>query len=157
MNVMTDANDLAQEFPLPDQVSPWVVVLGRILFTAIFIASSLNHFSQPMIAAAAAQGVPMAEIAVPASGVLELAAGLSVLLGYRARLGAWGLVVFLLPVTLMMHAFWAATAEEAASQLIHFMKNLSLIGAALLVTQFGSGPMSLDSRLKVRNSPAGRA
>lgn len=124
-----------------------VVVTGRILFAAIFIASAPMHFSRTMIDMAASHGVPLASIAVPASGLLALAGGLSILLGSRAKLGAWALVAFLLPVTVMMHPFWAAPDKEAmALQLTMFMKNLSLIGGALLITQFGAGPMSLDAR-----------
>lgn len=124
-----------------------VVVLGRILFAAIFIASAPMHFSQTMIGMASSLGVPLASIAVPAAGLLELAAGLSILLGYRAKLGAWALLLFLTPVTLMMHPFWAAPDQEAmALQLTMFMKNLSLMGGALLITQFGAGPMSFDAR-----------
>lgn len=131
------------------EVSPSaaVVVLGRLLFAAIFIASAPMHFSQETIDMATSRGVPLASLAIPASGLLELAGGLSILLGYRAKLGAWALVLFLVPVTLMMHQFWAAPNQEAAAiQLAMFMKNLSLIGGALLITQFGSGPMSLDTR-----------
>lgn len=124
-----------------------VIVLGRLLFSAIFIASAPLHFSQAMIDRAASQGVPFASIAVPGFGLLALAGGLSVLLGYRAKLGAWALVIFLLPVTLMMHQFWAAPDQEAMSlHLTMFMKNLSLVGGALLISQFGAGPMSIDAR-----------
>ncbi|MCW5935959.1 MAG: DoxX family protein [Fimbriimonadaceae bacterium] len=128
-----------------EAVNAAVVLAGRFLFSAIFVASAPMHFSQRMIDMAASHGVPLAAIAVPASGLLSLAGGLSILLGYRARLGAWALVLFLLPVTLMMHQFWAVADTEAATlQLTMFMKNLALIGGALLITQFGSGPMSLD-------------
>ena len=58
---------------------------------------------------AAGSGVPLPGLLVPLSGLLATAGGLSVLLGYRARLGAWALVLFLIPVTLIMHAFWKAT------------------------------------------------
>lgn len=129
--------------------NPAVVLTGRILFVMIFIASAPMHFSQQMIDLAASRGVPFASLAVPAAGLLELAAGLSILVGYRAKLGAWALVLFLVPVTVMMHPFWATADKEMMSlQLTMFMKNLSLIGAALLITQFGAGPMSLDSRRK---------
>jgi putative oxidoreductase len=126
-----------------------VAVLGRLLFSAIFLASGPMHFSQETIQMAATQGVPLASVAVPASGILAIAGGLSVLLGYRARLGGLALVLFLVPATFMMHPFWAAPDAAAMKlQLTMFMKNLSLIGGALLITQFGAGPMSLDSYKK---------
>lgn len=124
-----------------------VVVLGRFLFAAIFLMSGLNHFSKQTIGYAAAQGVPLASLAVPFSGVLALLGGLSILLGYRAKLGAWLIVVFLVPVTLMMHKFWGiADPTMAQMQMIMFMKNVSMLGGALLISQLGAGPLSLDSR-----------
>src|SRR4029077_17428568 len=86
-----------------------VVVLGRFLYVLIFLMAGANHFSKQTIAFAASQGVPLASIAVPLSGVLAIAGGLSILLGYRATLGAWLIVLFLVPVTLMLHKFWTVT------------------------------------------------
>jgi putative oxidoreductase len=84
---------------------------------------------------------------VPLSGVMALVGGVSVLLGYRARWGAWTLVVFLVPVTAMMHAFWRLDDPVAIhTQQAMFMKNLALLGAALLVSQLGAGPFSFDER-----------
>lgn len=121
--------------------------LGRALFSAIFIASGVMHFSAGTIANAASQGVPFASILVPMSGVLALVGGISILLGYHARLGAWLLVLFLLPVTFTMHAFWAISDPAAqAMQQAMFMKNLAMLGGALLVAHFGAGPVSLDER-----------
>lgn len=105
------------------------------------------HFSKQEVAYAVAQGVPLAAILVPFSGLLAFSGGLSVLLGYRAKLGAWLLVLFLVPVTLMMHKFWAVHDPLMAQ--IHmgmFIKNVSMLGGALLITQFGAGPFSLGAR-----------
>jgi len=128
-------------------VKPSVVFTARALYTAIFVLSGLSHFSNPVIGYAASAGVPFASLAVPASGVLAVAGGLSILLGYRAKIGAWLLVLFLVPVTLMMHNFW-----EVKDPMMHqiqfamFMKNLALIGGALLLSQFGAGQWRLDAR-----------
>ena len=123
-----------------------VVVLGRLLFALIFLMAGANHFNKQTIGYAASQGVPLTTIAVPLSGVLAIAGGLSILLGYRAKLGAWLIVLFLIPVTLMMHKFWAVTDSMMAQiQMIMFMKNVSMLGGALLISQFGAGPFSLDA------------
>jgi putative oxidoreductase len=91
--------------------------------------------------------VPLASIAVPLSGVLAIAGGLSILLGYHAKLGAWLIALFLVPVTLMMHRFWLVQDPMMAQiQMILFMKNVSMLGGALLISQFGAGPFSLDAR-----------
>jgi putative oxidoreductase len=124
-----------------------VVVLGRFLFVLIFLMAASNHFTKQTIAFAASQGVPLASIAVPLSGVLAIAGGLSILLGYRAKLGAWLIALFLVPVTLMMHKFWLVQDPMMAQiQMILFMKNVSMLGGALLISQLGAGPFSLDAR-----------
>ena len=124
-----------------------VVVLGRFFFALIFLMAGSNHFSKQTIAFSASQGVPLASIAVPLSGVMAMAGGLSILLGYRAKLGAWLIVLFLIPVTLMMHKFWAVQDPMMAQiQMILFMKNVAMLGGALLISQFGAGPFSLDAR-----------
>ena len=124
-----------------------VVLLGRLFFVAIFLTSGPFHFTKQVIGYAASQGVPLASIAVPVSGLIALAGALSILLGYRAKIGAWLIVLFLLPVTFMMHKFWTVGDPMMAQvQMMMFMKNLSIAGAALLITQFGAGPLSLDAR-----------
>jgi putative oxidoreductase len=124
-----------------------VVLLGRLLFVLIFLMAGPNHFSKQTIAFAASQGVPFASLAVPLSGILALAGGLSVLLGYRAKIGAWLIAFFLVPVTLMMHKFWTVHDPMMSQmQMVMFMKNVAILGGALLISQFGAGPLSLDAR-----------
>jgi len=131
-------------------VGAFITLAGRILFSIIFVLSGFFHFSQQDIAYAAHAGVPMAGFLVPASGILALLGGLSILLGYRAKIGAWLLVLFLVPVTLAMHNFWAVKDPMMAQmQMAMFMKNVSMLGGALLISQFGAGPLSLDAK---RNS-----
>ena len=119
--------------------------IGRILFSLIFIHAALGHFEPGTVAYAAASGVPFANLLVPASGLLALAAGIAT--GYRAKWGAAGIVAFLVPVTLSMHKFWAVSDPMMAQlQQIMFMKNVSLIGAALFIMYAGAGALSLDAR-----------
>lgn len=125
----------------------YVVPIGRVLFAAIFLVAAPAHFMGETIGHAIVHGIPLAKVAVPLSGIMAAVGGLSVALGYRTRLGAWLLVVFLVPVTFMMHDFWAVTDPAAAElQQIMFMKNVSMLGGALLLAYFGAGPMSLDAR-----------
>ena len=123
----------------------YLVLLGRIFYSAIFLMSAPGHFSEKTIGYAASHGVPLASLAVPLSGAIVFVGALSILLGYKARYGAWLVVLFLVPVTLSMHNFWAVADPAAAGiQKIMFMKNLSMLGAALMIAHFGSGPLSLD-------------
>ena len=138
-----------QSASIPSSVSGPLVLLGRFLFALIFIMSGPRHFLSETIGYAASQGVPLASIAVPFSGLLALVGGLSILLGYRAKLGAWLIVLFLVGITPMMHNFWAVPDPMMHQmQMVMFMKNLSMLGGALFVSQLGSGPWSLDARRK---------
>ncbi|NIG55184.1 DoxX family protein [Chitinophaga sp. Cy-1792] len=124
-----------------------VLLLGRILFALIFVFSGFNHALGAGIDYAAAAGVPAAAFLVRVAGVLALAGGLSVLLGFKARTGAILLVIFLVPVTLYMHKFWGITDPAAAQmQMAMFMKNVALTGACLIIAYFGSGPASIDKQ-----------
>lgn len=113
-----------------------LLVLARVLVALIFIGSGLAHFAQagPMSEYAKAKGVPNAKAGVLASGVLAVVGGLLVALGLWADLGAILLIVFLLPVSFFMHAFWKETdAMAKQTEMVAFQKNLGLIGAALLI------------------------
>jgi putative oxidoreductase len=126
---------------------PALVLLGRFFFALIFVMSSFNHFSKQTVGYASAHGVPLASIAVPLSGIIALLGGVSILLGYRAKAGAWLIVLFLVPVTLTMHKFWGVSDPMMAQmQMIMFMKNVSILGGAILISQLGAGPLSLDGR-----------
>jgi putative oxidoreductase len=125
----------------------YLALVGRALFSAIFIMGALGHFSPHTIAFAAQNGVPLAALAVPASGLVALAGGLSILLGYHARVGAALVVLFLVPVTFSMHAFWRVS-DPMMHQMhqVMFFKNISMLGAALFIARAGAGPLSLDAR-----------
>jgi putative oxidoreductase len=102
---------MLQEFN--GKYSNLIALFGRQLFSIIFILSSASHFKPTTVEYAAQHGVPLASVLVPLSGIIALTGGLSVLLGYQTRLGAWLLTLFLIPVTLTMHNFWAASDARA--------------------------------------------
>jgi putative oxidoreductase len=137
--------------PLEDRLSSRarayraIVPVGRVLFALVFLMALPSHFSPAAAAYAAAQGVPASNVLVPLAGILAGLGALSVALGLRARVGAWLIVIFLVPVTLWMHSFWRETDPMMVElQLVHFMKNLSILGGALLIAYFGGGPVSID-------------
>lgn len=123
----------------------YVVLFGRILFASIFILKPLEHFSKGLMDHASTMGVPLTSLLVPLAGIVGLLGGLSILLGYKAKIGAWLVVAFLIPTTFFMHRFWeAGDVIPAMMQEYCFLKNMSLLGAALMITHFGSGPFSLS-------------
>lgn len=125
----------------------WVVPIGRFLYSLIFIVSGLNHFSSGTIGYAQGQGVPFAGIIVPISGAMIMVGGLSVLFGYKERIGASLIALFLLGVTPIMHAFWSETDPAMAQQqMVSFLKNVALLGGAFLLMFYGAGPLSIDNK-----------
>jgi putative oxidoreductase len=79
---------------------------GRALFALILITAAPRHFTSERIRHAAELGLPIGELLVPLSGVVALLGGVSLAFGFKARWGAWLLVAFLIPGTLITHAFW---------------------------------------------------
>lgn len=122
----------------------YLELAGRILYSLIFLNTLTFHFSEAAAGYAASYGVPMPSVLVPLSGIIAAAGALSIILGFKAKWGAWLIVVFLIPVTFMMHAFWKETDQVMMQmQMANFMKNISMLGAAFLIAFFGSGPVSI--------------
>jgi uncharacterized membrane protein YphA (DoxX/SURF4 family) len=128
-------------------------LVGRILVGCYWLYNAFKHFVNvgPMARAAAAHGVPMAELFVVFGGVLLAVGGLSFLLGLFPRIGIASIVLFLLPVTLIMHAFWSDTSAAARQMnIINFAKNFGLLGGTLMFAAIPRPwPYSVESRWRV--------
>jgi uncharacterized membrane protein YphA (DoxX/SURF4 family) len=124
-------------------------VLGRVVFGGFFAQSGINHFRnrEGMSQYAAAKGVPAAEAAVPGTGALLLFGGLSVIAGLKPKLGLAAILGFLIPVSLQMHRFWEEQdPQRQQMEMINFMKNMALAGAALMLLQMPEPwPVSVDA------------
>jgi putative oxidoreductase len=83
----------------------YLVPVGRILFAATHVVFSPLNFSREAVTMAGQAGVPLSGLLVPLAAVISFAGGLSIILGYRAKVGAWLLILFLVPVTFYMHNF----------------------------------------------------
>ena len=109
-------------------------LIGRVLFSALFILSALNHFTQMdgMRQYAASKGVPAPGVMVAVTGLVLLAGGLSVLFWTWVEVGTWLLAFFLFLAAFKIHDFWAVVdPNERQTEMAHFLKNLSLAGAAI--------------------------
>ena len=124
-----------------------LALIGRVALCAIFLSSALLN-KIPNFAGVVAhmekEGVPLPRIALVITIGLLIIGSIFVIIGYKARLGALMLVVFLIAATFYFHDFWNMDAESAYVQQIMFMKNLSMMGAMLLIIAMGSGPWSLS-------------
>lgn len=123
-------------------------LVGRILLALIFLLSGINKIGGFAGTAGymASKGLPMAEVLLVITIVIEIGAALMIIAGFKARLGAAALFLWMIPVTFIFHNFWAMPADQQMIQQIMFMKNLGLMGGMLLIMAFGSGPMSVDKK-----------
>ena len=130
-----------------------ITVLGRLLLCTIFfmaaVGNNVPHFSD-VAKVMGSVGVPAPQFMLAGAIVFLLAGSLSVIAGYKARIGAVLLLTFLVLASYYFHPFWKLEGQAQQEQMIQFMKNLSMMGAMLFVIANGSGPMSVDSLVHKR-------
>ena len=126
-----------------------LAVLGRLMIAAIFLLSAVgnkiprfNDVAQLM----EQQGVPEPKILLGGAIAFLVLGSISIILGYKARIGAFLLLAFLGAATYYFHDFWRAPPEAQQDEMIAFMKNLSLMGTMVFLIANGAGPWSLDNR-----------
>lgn len=110
-----------------------IVLIARILFVAIFVASGIGHLkaTEAMTGYAQYKKVPLPKFSVIASGILMLVGSISVLLGIWGDLGSLLLMVAILPIPFLMHQYWNEEGEAKMNEQTQFNKTLSLVGGAL--------------------------
>lgn len=123
-------------------------LLGRVLIAAIFLRSGLGKVLNfdGVAGMMAGKGMPFPEYLLMAAIAIEFVAGTALVLGYKTRWAALGLIVFLVPATLVFHNFWAADPAQLQNQTNHFFKNVAILGALVFLMGNGPGAASLDNR-----------
>lgn len=116
-------------------------LIARTFIAIIFIQTGFAKISgfvgtQEKIAS---MGIPLAALVTIFTILFEMAGGISLVLGFKVRIGAIFLLLFLIPATLVFH-----NPIADPSQMIQFMKNLAIMGGLLMVVAYGAGPVSLD-------------
>ena len=124
-------------------------LIGRILLALIFIISGFGKITGFAATAGymAGHGLPMPQVLLIATILIELGGGLMIALGWQARWAALAIFLFIIPTTLIFHPFWVADAAQMQNQ-INFMKNLAIMGGMLYIMAYGSGPYSLGKKDK---------
>ena len=125
-------------------------VLGRVMIAIIFLMSAVGNkipnFSDT-VQYMTAEGVPLPQISLVGAIAFLIVGSLSIVIGFKARMGAGLLLVFLALATYYFHDFWTFEGQEQQMQMISFMKNLSLMGTMVFLMANGSGAMSVDSKI----------
>ncbi len=112
------------------------LLIGRILLGGYFVLGGINHFSQKasLTGYAQSKNIPLPGLSVMVTGLLMIAGGLGILLWQFVPVAILLLVLFLLPTTILMHAFWKQTDDAAKqSDMREFLKNMGLLGALLIL------------------------
>jgi putative oxidoreductase len=130
-----------------------LTVVGRLLLCTIFfmaaVGNKIPHFSD-VAKVMESVGIPAPQLMLVGAIVFLVVGSLSVIVGYKARIGAALLLIFLVLASYYFHPFWKLEGQAQQEQMIQFMKNLSMMGAMLFIVANGSGPMSVDSWLHKR-------
>jgi putative oxidoreductase len=124
-------------------------LVARILLATTFIVPGLLKIPgySMTVAYASMKGLPLASVSIVCAIVLEVLGGVALLIGFQTRIAAWVLFVYLIPTTLIFHNFWAIKVmEQQQDNMVHFLKNLAIMGGLLLLAAYGPGAYSLDER-----------
>jgi putative oxidoreductase len=124
-----------------------VPLFGRILLSLVFIMGGVGKitgfsYEEGMVAA---KHFPLPAVALGIALVIELVGGLAILTGLFARFTAWIVFLYMIPTTFMFHNFWAMQGADRIDAMIHFQKNIAIMGGLLLLAALGAGPYSIDS------------
>ena len=124
-----------------------VPLLGRILLSSVFILSGIAKITSFSMEEgyALSKHLPLPAVALTIALIIEIAGGLSILLGWFARFASWILFLYLIPLTCLFHNFWALQGADRYDNTIHFEKNLAIMGGLLILAAFGPGAYSIDS------------
>ena len=122
-------------------------LVGRVLLAAIFVISGYGKIGNfaGITGYIASKGLPMPSVLAGLTVVLEIVGGLLILSGWKSRWVALVFFVWLIPTTLIFHAFWAVPPEQFASMQVQFLKNLSIMGGMLLLAAYGPGRYSVGA------------
>ncbi|HZV99424.1 MAG TPA: DoxX family protein [Methylophilaceae bacterium] len=119
---------------------------GRILIALIFVLAGSGKITsfEGTVGYIASKGLPLPQLLAIGAILIELGGGLMLILNWKARWAATAMLLFTALAALIFHNFWAVPPDQAQNQMIHFMKNLSIMGGLLYVMTHGSGPLSLS-------------
>lgn len=124
------------------------LLVGRVLLALMFVTAGFSKLTglEGTAGYIASVGLPAPMLLSVAAGVLELVAGVLIIVGWQARWAALALALFTVVASVLFHNYWAKPADKAFMEQLMFMKNMSITGGLLVLFAFGAGALSLDAR-----------
>ncbi|MGQ0776323.1 MAG: DoxX family protein [Pseudonocardiales bacterium] len=134
--------------------------IARPLLAGIFIYGGINELRDPKVHVQAAEPMldtmvdfapieqaPSSTVMVQVDAGIKIGAGVLLALGKAPRLASTALAASLIPTTLAGHRFWEIEdPRDRSDQLIHFLKNLGLLGGLIIAAADTAGRPSLAWR-----------
>ena len=130
-----------------DALNRFGPLAGRILIALIFVLSGFGKITgfEGTVGYIASKGLPLPQLGAIGAIIVELGAGILLILGWKTRWAAAALLIFTAMAALLFHNFWALPPDQAQNQMIHFLKNISMMGGLLFVVIHGGGAFSVDA------------
>jgi putative oxidoreductase len=124
-----------QEMTTTASLSKIVFVASRFIVGGMYLGAGIENLFQldSRVGYAAFKGLTNATFWVTVASLLLVLGGTSLITGIKPRLGVAAIALFLVPVTLIMHNFWALEGMQAEIERHTFMGNVGLFGSALLI------------------------
>jgi len=126
----------------------FALLIGRLMAGGMYLYSGITNLIElgGKAGYAASKGLPDAQLWVTLASLLLVVAGISLISGIQPRIGVGAVALFLIPVSIMMHNFWAVDGMERIVELHAFLGNLALLGSAFMFLAIPRPwPFSLDN------------
>jgi putative oxidoreductase len=123
-----------------------VALVGRILIALLFVVAGFGKIGgfDGVAGYIASKGLPMPQVLAALTIALEVGGGLLLIAGYKVRWVAIAFFLWLIPTTFIFHKFWGIDAAQVQNQMNHFLKNVSIMGAMLMLVAFGPGRYAVE-------------
>ena len=133
-----------------DTSLPTAALIGRFLIASIFLVSGIAKLTDTpgTVAHMVAMGIPYPDTLALVAGAAEVLGGIAIAAGFLTRVASAGLILFMIPTTLIFHAFWNDAGQDRMPQMVNFMKNLAILGGLAVLMAQGAGRFSIDHRIR---------
>lgn len=124
----------------------FIVLLGRICLSLVFIWAAFAKIMnlEGTMGYMTSKHLPFALILLPLAILVQMAGAIFLLSGYKTRIGAWMLILFIIPAAIIFHDFWNLRGHERLTEQILFMKDLAILGGLMIIASFGPGRYAFD-------------
>jgi putative oxidoreductase len=124
-----------------------VPLIGRILLSSVFIIAGVGKVGGFSVEEGfvASKHLPLPAVALGIAMIIELVGGLAILVGLYTRFTAWIVFLYMIAITFLFHNFWTLQGADRINMMLHFEKNVAIMGGLLILATFGPGAYSIDA------------